>query len=108
MLFRSATVYFEDPYKIYAGGEGIYAYTNNKWKNIPEITGFFISKVRGSGSNDIWAVGGSGYAAHFNGLSWKVIKELRFSGNYLSVAVSRSRVCMVGTSSKAVITLISK
>ena len=106
---RVATVYFEDPYKIYAGGEGIYAYTNNKWKNIPEITGFFISKVRGSGSNDIWAVGGSGYAAHFNGLSWKVIKELRFSGNYLSVAVSRSRVCMVGeTSSKAVITLISK
>ena len=57
------TVWFNEREKIYAGGEGLFYRTNNQWKEetLPEL---FKFRVRGNGLNDIWTVGGYGFAAH--------------------------------------------
>ncbi len=100
------TVWFNTREKIYAGGEGLFYRANNQWKEeiLPEL---FKFRVRGNDLNDIWTVGGFGFAAHYNGTSWKTFEEVSLvSGNYHGLAVKGNIVVMVGNEgTKAVITI---
>lgn len=100
------TVWFNSRDKIYAGGEGLFYRTNNQWKEeiLPEL---FKFRVRGEGLNDIWTVGGYGFAAHYNGKNWKTFEEVSLtSGNYVGLAVKGNTVVMTGNEGiQAVITI---
>jgi hypothetical protein len=100
------TVWFNTREKIYAGGEGLFYRTNNQWKEetLPEL---FKFRVRGNGLNDIWTVGGYGFAAHYNGKTWKTFEEVSLaSGNYLGLAVKGNTVVMTGNEGiQAIITI---
>ena len=100
------TVWFNRREKIYAGGEGLFYRTNNQWseETLPEL---FKFRVRGNELNDIWTVGGFGFAAHYNGASWKTFEEVSLeSGNYRGLAVKGNIVAMTGNEGiKAVITI---
>ncbi|MFO7524154.1 MAG: hypothetical protein R6W68_01750 [Ignavibacteriaceae bacterium] len=90
------TVWFNTRDKIYAGGEGLFYRTDNQWteETLPEL---FKFRVRGSASNDIWTVGGFGFAAHYNGETWKTFDEVSLaSGNYRGLAVKGNTVVMTG------------
>lgn len=100
------TVWFKTKEKIYAGGEGLFYRTDNQWneETLPEL---FKFRVRGEELNDIWTVGGYGFAAHYNGVSWKTYEEVTLTaGNLLGLAVKENTVVMSGNEGgKAVITI---
>ncbi|MCW8805840.1 MAG: glucosyl transferase [Ignavibacteriaceae bacterium] len=100
------TVWFNTINKIYAGGEGLFYRTKNQWNEVA-LPALFKFRVRGAEFNDIWTVGGFGFAAHYNGLNWKTFEEVSLaSGNYLGLAVNSKTVAMVGNEgNKAIITL---
>lgn len=100
------TVWFNSRDKIYAGGEGLFYRTNNEWKE-ETLPALFKFRVRGNGLNDIWTVGGYGFAAHYNGKNWKTFEEVSLaSGNYVGLTVKGNTVVMTGNEwNKAVITI---
>lgn len=100
------TVWFNSRDKIYAGGEGLFYRSNNEWKE-ETLPALFKFRVRGNGLNDIWTVGGYGFAAHYNGKSWKTFEEVSLTaGNYLGLAVKGNTVIMTGNEgTRAVITI---
>jgi hypothetical protein len=100
------TVWFNSRDKIYAGGEGLFYRTNNEWTE-ETLPALFKFRVRGSASNDIWTAGGFGFAAHYNGKSWKTFDEVTLtSGNYVGLAVKGNIVVMTGNEgTQAVITI---
>jgi hypothetical protein len=100
------TAWFNSRDKIYAGGEGLFSRTDNEW-NEETLPALFKFRVRGNGLNDIWTVGGFGFAAHYNGKTWKTFEEVSLaSGNYVGLAVKGNTVVMVGNEgTQAVITV---
>lgn len=100
------TVWFNSRDKIYAGGEGLFYRTNNEWKE-ETLPALFKFRVRGNGLNDIWTVGGYGFATHYNGKNWKTFEEVSLaSGNYVGLAVKGNIVVITGNEgNKAVITI---
>lgn len=103
------TVWFNTRDKIYAGGEGLFYRTKNEWKE-ETLPALFKFRVRGNELNDIWTVGGFGFAAHYNGKSWKTYGEVTLaSGNYTGLAVKENIVIMTGNEGiQAVITIGSR
>lgn len=100
------TVWFNTGDKIYAGGEGLFYRTNNEWKE-ETLPALFKFRVRGEELNDILIAGGFGFAAHYNGSSWKTFEEVSLAaGNYKGLAVKSNTVVLSGNGgSKAVITI---
>ena len=100
------TVWFNTINKIYAGGEGLFYRTKNQWNEVA-LPAFFKFRVRGEEYNDIWTVGGFGFAAHYNGANWKTFNEISLAtGNYIGLAVNSKTVAMVGNEGNiAVITI---
>ncbi len=100
------TCWFNTPHKLYAGGEGLFYKIYENWKE-EVISHYFIFRVRGNGLNDIWTSGGFGFAAHFNGNSWKIFNEISLvDGNYIGLTVKQNIVTLVGQETrKAVITI---
>ena len=80
--------------------------TNNEWKE-ETLPAFFKFRVRGEELNDIWTAGGFGFAAHYNGASWKTFEEVSLAaGNYKGLAVKSNIVVLTGNEgNKAVITI---
>ena len=59
--------------------------------------------------NNIWAAGGFGFTAYFNGTFWRVIKEAAlYSGNYESLDVKENIVALVGFEGNAAAITIGK
>jgi len=100
------TVWFNTRDKIYAGGEGLFHRTNNEWKE-ETLPALFKFRVRGEELNDIWTAGGFGFAAHYNGASWKTFEEVSLAaGNYKGLAVKSNTVVLAGNErNRAVITI---
>ncbi len=99
------SVWFKPGIKYYIVGNGLY-----EKKNIPQsgwidlnynrsITSNLMGCIRGNGLNDIIVTGSYGEVIHFNGLSWKSIKNettTLINGAYSRVAVKGNLVVAVG------------
>jgi hypothetical protein len=54
------------------------------WRNMYSGTDSFLKAIWGSGAADIYAVGEGGTAIHYDGISWKAVKDLQKSGQIWS------------------------
>jgi hypothetical protein len=79
----------------------------NPWDDLaPGLTVYFIQAVRGSGLNNIVAVGDFGSVLHFNGYSWKNLHvETAIDGIYTAVSLRGRMVMAVGQSSAGAVIL---
>jgi hypothetical protein len=69
----------------------------------------YTNRIRGNGSNDIFAVGDFGIAVHHNGIHWRVYNEIRLpSGNYESLSVRGNIVIAVGWQGNRAIVAVGK
>jgi hypothetical protein len=85
------------------GGDGLYfarsISSNTVWTGGNLVTGQgYIFSIRGDGANNIFAVGGYGEVIHYNGASWKSLRDQTSlpGGNYVGVAVKGDLVIAVG------------
>ncbi len=70
----------------------------DNWKEEEISDQYATFRIRGTGKNDIWATGGFGFTAYFNGEGWKEIEEAALSsGNYYSLDVKDGIVVLVGS-----------
>lgn len=92
-------------FPMYAGGVGLYANSGGKWKEFPEFHNEIINKIRGTGLNDIYAVGSK--ISHYNGIEWKTFDQLSLAyGVYNSVAVTENKIVAVGWSGNKAIIIV--
>jgi hypothetical protein len=89
------TVYTTRNNEVYVGGNGVFKKKGEQWVN--ENVNDVIRKIRGSNSNNIFAVGAYCSVYHYNGSTWKYYDELRTQGgiNY-GVYVTENKVFIVG------------
>jgi hypothetical protein len=87
---------------LYAGGDGLFSNDTGSWRAIDYGSNAFISCVRGSAANDVFAVG-DGIIVHWNGATWKVLYNTS-SSIFYSVSVKKDLVVAVGgtTDGKAI------
>lgn len=96
------TVWFVPDRHYYIAGVGIFektALSDESWGNHPlDITNFEISEIRGTGLNDVFAVGSYGEILHFNGVNWKSYQGEtgQFYGNYGCISIKNNLVVSVG------------
>ena len=104
------TLWFKSFDKLYAGGSGIFTNAGNVWKEEKSLPHNFTFRIRGNDYNDVYATGGLGYFAHFNGYSWYNLSSISLSGgDYESLDTKGNTTCVVGYSgAKAVVTIIKK
>ncbi|HEX2869009.1 MAG TPA: hypothetical protein VHO03_18355 [Ignavibacteriales bacterium] len=102
------SLWTKNGFPMYAGGVGLYANSGGKWKEFPEFHNMIINKIRGTGLNDIYAVGSK--ISHYNGIEWKTFDQLSLSyGVYNSVAVTENKIVAVGwNGNKAIIIVGSR
>lgn len=104
-------VWFISNRQYYVVGGGIYEkhlLSEATWKNGPlDITQYTTTKVRGTGINDVFAVGAYGEFLHFNGVTWKsYIVQTGINGAYGGLAVQGNKVIAVGqANANAIITI---
>jgi hypothetical protein len=96
-----ASVWFSPMQKYYVGGDLLYSTSTlgDRWQQEPNQPLYYVSKIRGTGLNDVVVCGGLGHLSHFNGASWKHYtgSELpRIEGNYISVAIHPRVAVAVG------------
>jgi hypothetical protein len=102
---RINTVWFWTIRKIYVGGSGLYEGVPGNWRII-DISNSFVRRIRGTSSNNVWAVGDFGLCGHFNGSTWKVFPEAYLSdGSYYGLSVNNNNVIAVGQSGNKAIVL---
>jgi len=89
--------------EIYLGGNVIYDNKNNRWNY--ERLGFYIEKIRGIKSNDIFAVGHFGGIAHYNGIEWNKYNEFSFDGVIYGIMPFNTEVFLVGRKNSQTIML---
>jgi len=79
----------------YVAGPGIWKYIDTTWQQITGLPSEFYSKVRGTGGNNIFVVGGN-VLAHYNGAGWHAYDGIPSNFRLRSVAVSKNMVVAVG------------
>jgi hypothetical protein len=89
------TVYTTKNKDLYIGGNGVFKKKGEQWVN--EKVNDAIAKIRGTNTNNIFAVGNHCSVYHYNGSTWKYYDELRTQGgiNY-GVYVTENKVFIVG------------
>ena len=93
---RVYSAWFRNERKIFLCGDGMVTLTGlKKWNSYDNLSNYFMFKVRGNDLNDVYTVGGYGYLAHFNGISWYELPST-FNGNYVSVDVKDNMAVAVG------------
>ncbi len=102
------SVWFASNRHYYVAGSGIYEkrkLSEKSWLNEPlTITPYYTYRIRGSGINNVFAVGGYGDMMHYNGVSWKSFYyETAINGNYYSLAVNRQYIIAVGSKAQIAI-----
>ena len=107
---RIRAVWFNSTNKIYAAGDGIFSTTDMiNWKEEDVLNEYATFKIRGTNYNNIFAAGGFGFTAHFNGAAWKVMEEAALqSGNYYSLDVKENITAMVGSNGISALITIGK
>jgi hypothetical protein len=89
-------IWTKDNKIFYVCGDGVYVNKTGTWNpiNLPPI---YTNGIRGNDVNDVFVVGDFGFAAHFNGKSWKYYNELYDpNSGYGRVAIKGNTVVMVG------------
>jgi hypothetical protein len=93
---QARQLWFDMQSPVYVLGTDLWQYTNNKWEKTA-LDGTDLNALHGSAWNNIFVVGKNGYAAHFNGETWKSYPELRDeSGEFETVCVKGDVVAMAG------------
>jgi hypothetical protein len=101
IVWPLSTIWFISGRRYYVAGSGLYekrSLNEPNWRNGPQdITTNYIFRIRGTGLNNIVAVGSYGEVLHYNGISWKSFyDEIQINGNYYSVDVTDDIVVAVG------------
>ena len=100
------SIWTKNGFPIYAVGDGVFNNSSGHWKEEIGISSNYKESIRGTGLNDIYVCGDFGLFAHFNGIRWKVYKNLAINGIYTSLAVKGNLVIAVGTDNgKAIIVM---
>ncbi|QOJ29530.1 MAG: hypothetical protein HRU80_11855 [Ignavibacteriales bacterium] len=81
--------------RLYAAGSGVHVYKNG-WKLLPEIDYLYSERIRGTGHNNIFAVGHLGLVAHFNGVSWKNYRIFGSGTAFYGLHVTEKMVVIAG------------
>ncbi len=104
------SVWFNFRNIVYAAGDGIFSINNNSWMKEDISDQYATFRIRGTDINNIWAAGGFGFTAHYNGAGWTTINEAALSsGNYESLDVKENIVALVGfEGNSAIITIGTK
>jgi hypothetical protein len=96
------TVWFKPNEKYYFGGNGI-AWKNSlndtAWNQYPyfQYTKYFISKIRGTGLNDIFSVGSFMEVAHYNGSTWyNYSNEIPIGDGGFGTLITRDNYVVMG------------
>ncbi len=93
------TIYPINKKQIYLGGKKIFIKEQNKWViAVDNIDRGVIYKIRGTGANNIFAVGAFNAVYHFNGQDWKFYNELftKGAGTAEGVFATSDKVFIVG------------
>ena len=90
------SIWFDHDTPVYVAGNGVAVFQDSAWINVDTVPNYGMYKIRGSGWNNIFAVGHFGIIVHYNGASWHVYEELLFDGSLKSVAVTEKKVVAVG------------
>ena len=80
-------------YPIFTSGDGVFENRTGQWREIP--TGIYTNDVRGTGLNNIVAVGDFGFITHYNGIDWQTVATDNDAG-YATVRLSGNLVFAVG------------
>lgn len=94
---RLSGVWIDKGSVVYVSGAGIWRHRGSVWNQmsgLPEQV--FLTAVRGTAENDIFAVAWRGIVTHFNGVSWHQYTEISEEFNFTAVAVSEDLVVAVG------------
>lgn len=94
---RLSGVWIDEGSVVYVSGAGIWRHRGSVWNQmsgLPEQV--FLTAVRGTGENDIFAVAWRGIVTHFNGVRWHQYTEISENFNFTAVAVSEDLVVAVG------------
>ena len=89
------SIWFADTNQTYVGGNGVYLKDKRGWRRLYYRSGMYVNGLRGSGVNNIFAVGW-GVFAHFNGSTWQEFPDIESNANLWSVAVTKDVVVAVG------------
>lgn len=81
--------------KLYGCGDDISEYKEGQWKRV-WLPGGVLQRIRGTGNNNIIAAGDFGGVVHYNGSSWKELRELDGYTKINSLDVQGNLVVLVG------------
>lgn len=107
-----STCWFVPGVRYMVAGSGIHekgTLEEDLWRPSPDNgTRFYIEAIRGTATNDIFAVGGFGECVHYSGRTWKSYTNQTAIalGSYFRVAANRQSVIMVGQSSPLAVILV--
>jgi len=75
--FPMYTIYSVNNKDVYIGGNGVFRKKENNWitEEVDKNKGV-IYKIRGTNSNNLFAVGAYSVVHHFNGIDWQFYDEL--------------------------------
>jgi hypothetical protein len=89
---------FEDG-SIWAGGSrGLYSYENSGWTRISDQSGapqYDVVAIGGTTAEDMYVVVSSGFAFHWNGQEWDIVREMELDGQS-AVLVNNDSVLTAG------------
>ena len=80
-------------YPIFTSGDGIFEGRSGEWREVP--TGIYTNDIRGTGLNDIIAVGDFGFITHYNGIEWQQV-GFDYEAGYATVRPKGDLVIAVG------------
>ena len=94
---RIHSIWFKGKHKIYTSGGGVFFQTEkDKWVEQTELPLYFTDKIRGTDYNNVLTVGAFGFAAHFNGLNWKVLNDIPAADVLGSISVKNNLFAVTG------------
>ena len=107
------SLWFKNGYTKFTCGDGVFKYRKTiGWKMFSELLNYKTYHIRGNDINDVFVAGSFGYAAHYNGITWKDIlptQNVRFG----SMSTANNLTAIVGydfnsSPVKAIITILTK
>ncbi len=93
---RVSSIWSKNGYPLYACGDGVYVNRGKGWNRIKDLPHIYVQYMKGSGMNDIYAIGDFGYIAHYNGENWEMVNDTE-DVIYFKLAIKGNTVVVVGT-----------